>query len=337
MPIIRTLLIVLLICFNISCKKGNAPSESENPMETIVSKYGVIHTDSSRIVNKNGDQIALHGMSLFWSQWGGNFYNANAIKWLKDDWKCTIIRAACGVESGGYLTNPQAELNKVTTVIDACIKEGIYVIVDWHDHHAQDHLTQSKEFFRQISQKYGSTPNIIYELYNEPLQVSWSNVIKPYAEEVIKVIRQNDPDNLIIVGSPNWSQDVDAVANNPITGNNIAYTFHFYTSTHKQDLRNKAIYAINKGLPLFVTEYGISEANGNGTIDYTETQLWFSFVNKYKQSTCNWSVMDKDETSAALKPGANPNGSWKDSELTTSGNYIRNFLRTVNSSLFTEP
>lgn len=334
MQLLKISFIVLILSLNISCKKGSTAAISEDQTTTVVSKYGVIHTDSSRIVDKNGNQVTLHGMSLFWSQWGGSFYNANVIKWLKDDWKCTIVRAAMAVDYEGYLINPQTEFNKVSTVVDACIKEGIYVIVDWHDHHAEDHLAQSKEFFRQISLKYGNTPNIIYEIYNEPLQVSWTNVLKPYAQEIINTIRQNDPDNLIVVGTPNWSQDVDAAALSPLTGNNIAYTFHFYTSTHKQDLRNKAITAISKGLPLFVTEYGISEANGSGTINFTETQLWFNFINTYKLSTCNWSIMDKDETSAALKPGSSPNGSWKDTDLTTSGTYIRNFLRAVNASLF---
>lgn len=334
MPSLKPLLLALFICFNISCKKDENPVVPEPLQQKLTDLYGVIHTSGNQIVEKNNNPIALQGMSFFWSQWGGSFYNESVVKWLKEDWKCTVLRAACGIESGGYLANPQAEYAKVTAVIDACIKEGIYVIVDWHDHHAEDHLQQSKEFFKAISEKYGASPNIIYELYNEPLQVSWTNTVKPYAEEVINVIRQNDPDNLIIVGSPDWSQDVDTAANNPIADNNVAYSFHFYTSTHKQDLRAKAITAMNKGIALFVTEYGISEASGTGTIDFTETALWFSFVKGHNLSTCNWSVMDKEETSAALKPGANVNGSWNQSSLTTSGKYIRDYIRADNSSIY---
>ena len=36
-----------------------------------------------------------------------------------------------------------------------------------------------------MAKKYGKHPNIIYEIYNEPLVVSWDDVIKPYAENVI--------------------------------------------------------------------------------------------------------------------------------------------------------
>lgn len=332
----RNIIIALVLVFTVSCKKADtsvaAPAlQDEN---SVVNRFGLIHTQGNRIVDKDGNTAALHGMSLFWSQWGGKYYNENCIKWLRDDWNCTIVRAACGIEAGGYLTNPQAEMSKVTAVIDACINSGIYVVVDWHEEHAQNHLSQSKEFFKTIAQKYGSKPNIIYELFNEPLQVSWSSVIKPYAEEVIKVIRQYDPDNLIVVGTPNWSQDVDAAAKDPIKDTNVAYTLHFYTGTHRQPLRDKAISAITMGIPLFVTEYGISEANGNGVIDYAETQKWLSFIDNYGLSTCNWSVMDKDETSAALKPGANASGNWKESDLSTSGAYIRSRIRLLNSSIF---
>jgi endoglucanase len=312
------------------------PQTKDEDGQTIVKHFGRLQVKGSTIVDQRGAPVALHGMSLFWSQWGGGFYNADCIRWLRDDWKCTVVRAVCGVHSDGYLGNPEAELAKISRVIDACINLGIYVVVDWHDHNAENHLQQSSEFFRTIAQKYGSDPNIIYEIYNEPLKVSWKNIVKPYAEEIIKVIRQCAPDNLIIVGTPNWSQDVDVSADVPIFDANIAYAFHFYSSDrwHKQNLRDKVISALKKGLPIFVTEYGISEANGNGAIDTEETAKWFSFVDLYKLSTCNWSVIDKNETSAALIQGANPNGSWVDSDLSASGKIIRNRIRNLNGPFF---
>lgn len=310
--------------------------QTDKGKQTVVDYFGVVHVKGNRIVDKNDNPVALHGMSLFWSQWGGRFYNADCIRWLRDDWKCTILRAVCGIQSDGYLANPEKEFSKVTTVIDACINLGIYVVVDWHDHSAENHLQQAKGFFRRIAQKYGSAPNIIYEIYNEPLKVSWNDVVKPYAEEVIKIIRQYDSAHLIIVGSPHWSQDVDVAADQPIIDMNIAYAFHFYSSDrwHKQNLRDKVVAALQKGAPIVITEYGISEANGNGTIDTAETTKWFSFIDQYKLSTCNWSVIDKNETSAAFVPGVHPNGSWENSDLSVSGKMIRSRIRSLNNPLF---
>ncbi len=321
---------MIVLLFSFGCSKADTNVSPDSSANTVVESLGSLKVQGNKIVDKNNNNAVLRGMSLFWSQWGGSFYNESCVKWLRDDWKCTVVRASMGIESGGYLTNQQAEYKKITTVIDACIKLGIYVIVDWHDHNAQDHLQQSKTFFASIAQKYGAYPNIIYEIYNEPLQVSWSSVIKPYATDVINTIRQYDKSNLIVVGSPNWSQDVDVAAKDPIVGTNIAYSLHFYTSTHTQSLRNKAINAMNSGVALFVTEFGISEASGDGKINYTETNNWLSFLETYKLSSCNWSIIDKNESSAALKAGASAAGNWAQSFLSESGNFIRNYIISKN-------
>ena len=301
---------------------------------TIVQKYRQLRVEGNKIVNQSGDPVSLHGMSLFWSQWeGARFYNSSCMEWLRDDWKCTVVRAAMGVESGGYLQNPQTEKNKVINVIQACIDLGIYVIVDWHDHHAQDHQQEAIDFFSDIAKQYGTYPNLIYEIFNEPQQVSWTNVVKPYAEAVIDTIRAIDPDNLIIVGTPTWSQDVDTASRNPLDYNNIAYALHFYAATHKQSLRNKATVALNNGIALFVSEFGTCESSGSGFLDSAETETWMNFMESNMLSWCNWAIDDKNETSAALKSGTSSNGGWPTSMLTASGYLIREKLRDINIPL----
>ncbi len=99
--------------------------------------------------------------------------------------------------------------------------------------------------------------------------------MKNYAVQVIAEIRKYDPDNLIVVGSPHWDQDVDVAAASPITGfKNIAYSFHFYASdpNHQDGLRAKADKAIKMGLPILVTEWGVGEASGNGVFDLDENK-----------------------------------------------------------------
>jgi endoglucanase len=165
------------------------------------------------------------------------------------------------------------------------------------------------------------------------LQVSWTAVIKPYAQAVIAEIRAIDPDNIIIVGTPTWSQDVDVAAQSPIIGSNIAYTLHFYAATHKQSLRNKATVALGKGLALWVTEFGTCESSGSGVLDYTESQRWFDFMDTNLISWCNWAVDDKAETSAALKPNVSATGGWQDSDLSESGILVRDKIIACNGTL----
>lgn len=292
--------------------------------QNIVARYGKLSVKGNYILSEKGDTVQLRGMSLFWSQWIGQYYNAETVKWLRDDWKCTIVRAAMGVDMGGYLTNPEAEKQKVIDVVEAAIQLGMYVIIDYHSHEAHKNPEVAKKFFAEMARKYGKYPNVLYEIYNEPLkEPSWSKELKPYSEEVIKSIRQFDPDNIVIVGTRQWSQMVSEAAEDPIKDNFTVYTLHYYAGTHKQDLRDEATKAMKKGICLFVSEFGTCDASGNGNLDPEESATWFAFLDTYKISWCNWSIADKEETASAIKPGASPNGNWPNYMITPSGKIVK--------------
>jgi aryl-phospho-beta-D-glucosidase BglC (GH1 family) len=279
-----------------------------------------------------GQPGSVSGNSFFWSNsgWGGErFYNAQAVGWLKNDWNAGIVRAAMGVDApGGYLADASNK-QRVVTLVDAAIANDMYVIIDWHSHHAEQYRAQAVAFFQDMARTYGHRDNVIYEIYNEPLDVSWADTLKPYAEAVIAAIRAIDPDNLIVVGTPHWSQDVDVVAADPITGYaNIAYALHFYAGTHGQPLRDKAQVALDKGVPLFVTEWGTVNANGDGAVAEGETAAWMAFLKANHISNVNWSITDKAEGAAALVPGASAAGGWTDAQLTASGAHVRTIVRS---------
>lgn len=295
---------------------------------TAIEQHGQLRVEGNRILGEHGEPVVLRGASLFWSQWMGQFYNYDAVQWLQEDWNCSIVRAAMGVEMGGYLENPQIEKAKVTAVVEAAIDLGLYVIIDWHDHNAHQHQAQAQQFFAEMAQRYGEYPNVLYEIWNEPLaEHSWAGQIKPYHTAVIGAIRQHDPDNIILCGSRNWSQKVDEVARDPLPFTNIAYSLHYYAASHKQALRDNAAAALQSGIALMVTEFGVSESSGTGKLDIEETEKWWRFMEENQISWCNWSIADKDETSAALRPGADGFGGWRENELTPSGLLVRRELR----------
>jgi endoglucanase len=306
---------------------------AQNPL-TPVALNGALSVVNGQVVNKNGLPPQLRGLSFSWSIWQGRkYYNANVVDWIRKDFKVSIIRAAMGVQPRhGYLEQPDSQKQLIVNVVDEAIKDGIYVLIDWHDHNSNLHLNQSKAFFAEMAQKYKGVPNVIYEIWNEPERVKWDTV-KNYAIQVITEIRKYDPDNLIIVGSPHWDQDVDIAAANPITGfKNIAYSFHFYASdpNHQDSLRAKGDTAIKMGLPLLVTEWGVGEANGNGVFDLSENQKWQDWLTKNKLSWTNWNITDKNETTALLKQGASPDGGWSEADLSPDGIYLRGLLRKLN-------
>ena len=299
-----------------------------------VAEHGALSVVGPHIRNQNGELTSLAGPSFFWSNTGWRqekYYTAGAVETFAKDWNAGIIRIAMGAqESGSYLEDPKGNADRVVTLIDAAIENGLYVIIDWHSHQAEKDVDVAVSFFKTIAQAYGETPNIIYEIYNEPLDTTdWARTIKPYAETVISAIREVDPDNLIIVGTPSWDQRVDIAADDPLTGHsNILYALHFYAASHKEELREKAEYAISKGLPLIISEWGTVTYNGDGYMDAESTGQWMDFARKHHLTHLNWSVSDKDETASMLRPGAPANGGWTTQDLTPSGRLVRDIIRS---------
>jgi endoglucanase len=265
-------------------------------------------------------------MSFGWHNLWPRFYNAGAVQELVTQWHCTVIRASMGIElnNQGYLGNAAGSVALMEAVIDACIQQGVYVLIDWHDHNI--HQQQAVDFFDKMSKKYGHHPNVIYEIFNEPDYETWPEV-KAYSEAVIKAIRANDPDNIILAGCPRWDQDIQLAAADPITGyHNLMYTVHFYAATHKQWLRDRTDEAIKKGLPIFISECAGMEATGDGPLDYEEWQRWVNWMDQRKLSWITWSVSDKNETCSVLQPSAASDGNWQDADIKEAGKKAKAYL-----------
>ena len=285
-----------------------------------------------------GQTGSLAGNSFYWTNFNGSvYYNRNVVSWLKEDWNTTIVRAAMGIqEFNGFLSNPTLNRNAVIDLVEAAIAEDIYVIIDWHSHSAENNRNEAIQFFSEMAERYGDNEHVLFEIYNEPIgefgnpNATW-NTIRDYAAPVIAAIREHS-DNLIIVGTPFFSQRVDTASLNPITGvENLAYTFHFYAGTHGEDLRNTARTALRNGIPLFVTEWGTVNADGNGGTNEASTREWMAFLEENNISHLNWSVNDLNEGASILNSvgaqGQNTQGGWPLSLLRSSGLLVREIIR----------
>lgn len=292
----------------------------------VVKQNGKLRVGGTQLVNEKGKPIALHGMSFGWSCFHPRFYTAGAVHELVKDWNSTVIRASLGVEPAkGYKQDSVTQMQLIKTVVDAAIKEDVYVIIDWHSHNIN--LEEAKTFFRNIATEYHQYPHVIYEIFNEPDHETWPEV-KAYSEEVTKVIRAIDKDNIILVGSPRWDQELQLPAADPIKGfDNLMYTMHFYAGTHKQWLRDRTNQAIQNGLAIFVSECAGMEATGDGPIDHAEWKKFKDWMDEKKISWLAWSVSDKAETCSVLNPTASSNGNWKDSDIKEWGRITKNALK----------
>ena len=309
-------------------KKNNTNVPGEIPFET----HGKLSVKGTDIVDMNGDKYQLKGVSTHGITWFPDYVNKEAFETLRDDWGANLIRLAMYTDTGdsyGYCSGGDKDeiLALVDKGVSAATELGMYVIVDWHilsDSDPNNHIDDAKEFFDKVSKKYAAQENVIYEICNEPNGgTQWSSV-KSYAETIIPVIRANDKDALIIVGTPNWSQDVDIASQDPITGyDNIMYAVYFYAATHKDDLRNKVKTALDNGLPVFVSEFSLCDASGNGGIDYDSSDEWFELINENNLSYSSWSLCNKNETSALIKSDSTATGSFSDGDLSDTGKYVR--------------
>jgi endoglucanase len=282
---------------------------------TPVARYGQLRVCGTTMCDKNGAKVQLRGVSSMWLNWESRGYaeNLQALTWMRDNWNLTVIRAAMGVEpAGAYLSDPAKARAQVERIINNAVTAGVYVIVDYHAHEAQNSRTQSVAFFSDLARRYGHLPNVIWETFNEPLAVSWTSVLKPYHQAVVAGIRAADPDNIIVLGTPTWSQAVDQAAASPVSGSNLMYTLHFYSCSHGAGLRAKGDTAIRAGLALFVTEWGASHADGgtDGRTCLPEAQNWINWMKSNGVSWTAWKLSTGTDSTNLLASGAPVTGGW---------------------------
>lgn len=297
------------------------------------SQNGALSVKGTQLVDEKGQAVQLRGVSTHGIAWFPDFVNQDAVIQLSNDWGANLFRIAMYTdENGGYCTDGDKEKLKklVADGVGYAKQADMYVIVDWHVLHDQNPLTHKDEairFFDEMSGKFKDENHVIYEICNEPNgDTTWEDV-KAYAEEVIPVIRNNAKDAVILVGTPTWSQEIDKPQKDPITGyNNIMYTLHFYAATHKEDLRNKMKDAIAAGTPVFVSEYGLCDASGNGGNDLAQAGIWVDTMDQLGVSYAVWSFCNKNETSALIASNCQKTSSFAEEDLSESGKWIYTLL-----------
>lgn len=327
------LLFPLLCCimgFAVSDVQQTALTQASAAVKTPLQRYGRLKVSGSQLMDRKGRPVQLKGVSTHGLAWYPQYVNKKAFRTLRDRWGAEVIRLAMyTAEYNGYCTGSAQNQKELEKRIDQAVRDckdlGLYVIIDWHilsDSNPEIYKRQAKAFFRTMAERYCGYDNVIYEICNEPNgDTSWEQ-IKSYAKPVIRTIRRLDKNAIIIIGTPNWSQDVDCAAASPLKGRHLMYAFHFYASTHKEDLRKKLQTAIDNGLAVFVSEFGVCEASGSGTIDQTQAKRWTDLLEQNKLSGIVWNLSNKEETSALISSNCTKTSGWKRSDLSDSGKWV---------------
>lgn len=298
-------------------------------------KLQALHVEDTVLCNEDGKTVQLRGVSTHGLSWYPQYVNDKCFQELHDKWGANVVRLAMYTEEyNGYCTGNSANKKELKKLVKKGVKlaekHGMYVIIDWHilsDGNPKKHKKAAKTFFKEMSDEFSDYTNVIYEICNEPNGGTDWNTIKSYAKNIIPVIRENDKDAVIIVGTPTWSQEVDKAAAAPLKEDNIMYALHFYADTHQDSLRKTAESAIKSGLPLFVSEFGICDASGNGSINKKQADKWIKLLDKYHVSYVAWNLSNKNETSAMIKSSCQKKSGFKRSDLSASGKWVYDLLR----------
>lgn len=330
----RILSMVMLSCgFTLGTGANTSADDAPAYMLAAPSVSGALGVEGTQLMGSNGEPVQLKGISTHGLAWFPEYVNEECFRQLHEEWQVNVIRLAMyTAESGGYCTDGDQETLKslIHKGVQYATGQDMYVIIDWHilsDHNPNINKAEAEAFFEEMSQEYADADNVLYEICNEPNGGTTWQEIKEYAEEVIPVIRANDEDAVILVGTPNWSQDVNEAALDPISGyDNIMYTLHFYAATHREELRSRMTAAQEAGLPIFVSEYGICDASGNGAIDEAQADAWVETMDRCGISYVAWNLSNKEETSAIFKSSCDRTSSFKDEDLSASGRWLYEML-----------
>lgn len=318
----RAILTIISIAAAASAMWASVPNDSP------VAKHGNLKVEGTNVVNERGETVQLRGVSMGWHCLWPRFYTTGTVERVAKDWGAEIVRCAVGVghTDVDLKQRPELAYAVVDSIVSGAVANGVYALIDFHSH--GNNLELAKEFFGNVTKKYGHLPNVMYEIWNEPTEVEWKET-KEYAEELIPVIRANAPDAIVVVPTPRWDQDIDKAADDPVTSDkNIVYALHYYAATHTDWLRDRAQKAIDSGLPVFISECASMEHTGDGRIDEESWQKWMDFADKNRVGWIAWSVSDKEETCSMLYPTASSNGmEWKDSDMKRWAKMVKESLK----------
>lgn len=304
----KALTLLLSVLVLLSAASGCGAKNAVKDGRARPSSCGRLQVLDGTLCDKNGESVMLRGVSTHDLITVESFLNDDLFRALSEEYGVNVVRLAVytyGMGVVGYCTKGDRDRykQKVADGVAFAKAHDMYAIIDWHVLSEGDpniYAEEAKAFFAEMAETYCSDDHVLYEICNEPNGVDWQTV-KRYAEAVIPVIREKDPDSVIIVGTPDWSKDLPDVAADPLPYDNVMYTLHFYSATHGQDFRDMLERVSRDGLPVFVTEFGVTASSGGLPRDLESADLWIDLLERKRISYCMWALSKANEACSMIR------------------------------------
>ncbi|MDK1476819.1 glycoside hydrolase family 5 protein [Streptomyces sp. 549] len=310
--VVAAFLLAVVLAVQAHLPAGAVAASGQQPAaRSPIAANGQLKVCGTRLCNAAGRPVQLRGMSTHGTQWYAQCVTNASLDTLAYDWGADVLRVSTYVQEGGYATNPRHFTDLASRIIDQATARGMYVIVDWHMLSPGDpnaNFDRARQFFADITRRHGHQSNLLYEIANEPSGVGW-NTIRSYAERLIPLIRAQDPETPILVGTRAWSSfgvsegaNEQEVVASPVRASNIMYTFHFYAASHREAYLS-ALDRASDRLPVFVTEFGTQDHSGDGGNDFAMAQRFVDLMNRKQISWVNWNFSDDHRSGAVFRQG----------------------------------
>lgn len=212
----------------------------------------------------------------------------NDYRLIKEEWGANVVRLS--MHPGIFSKDREESKRFLEEEVSIARSKGLFVIIDWHVigepngwskpcangdsclYSYEGDFNLAKNFWRYAALKFKGDRGVMFELWNEPKNVSDSIVwqdIRPYMQELYDLIREQGAENIVVAPGVYWTYDLRGIKENPLLGENIAYAWHNYKDFFRHVSWDKALDGLNEIYPIILTEWGFEEDN---SISFEETK-----------------------------------------------------------------
>jgi len=299
---------------------------------------GGYYTNGASVCTASGAVHLFHGVdrpSLEWNSWGqwdGNLGIPRSDFDAMAAWHANVVRLS--LNQGYWLSGSKSYAPAYEATIEQAVQDaeaaGLDVILDlqWSDRGNRNADadqqpmadSNSKEFWRQVATKYKADGHVLFELYNEPHDITWTTwlsggEVDEYQavgmQELYDTVRSVGADNLVIIGGTAWGFDLSGVPAHRIQGYNVMYATHPFGphSAQSQWDRKFGYLAAQDIAPVIATAFGDMGTNCTGdwnskVVQYADARQisWTAWA--WWPGDCTFPALLEDWTYTPTEQGA---------------------------------
>ncbi len=310
---------------------------------------GGYYVVGNTVCTADGHAHLFHGVDRPSLEWGSGENISLSDFQLMADWKANTVRIALN-QDFWIEASPQYVPGYTSTVDNAvhwAEDAGLDVILDlhWSDqgvlgscdktktptHGCQQVMADANSitFWSDVAARYAGDGRVLFELYNEPHDVSW-DIWKSGGssagfqvvgmQQLYDTVRATGADNLVVIGGLSYAYDLSGVPDHRVSGYNILYATHPYNNNPASKAGNFDTYwgMLTKTDPVIVTEFGDGGDCASGTTPYvpaitTYVSAVITYADQHNASWtawawypggCNFPALISDWDGTPTPPGA---------------------------------